>query len=71
MRKTVEIILHTLNYHHSLTVAIGGESHVLQCLGCNLHFFHLSNLGENRVVGRCRLSLHWHDLQLWVDICEE
>ena len=68
--QTVEVVFHTLYYHHSLTVAIGGECHVLQSLGGDLHLGHLTNLGEQRVVGRSRLALYGYYLQLRVDICK-
>ena len=71
MGETVEVVLHTLDYHHGLAVAVCGKSHVLKCLGGNLHFGHLTNFGEQRVVGRSCLALHGDNLQLRVDISEE
>ena len=69
--KFIEVILHALHRHHRLMAVIDGERLVLHALRSHGHVGIGFHLREDRVVGRSRLALHRHHLELRVDVGEE
>ena len=66
-----EVVVHSHNGHHLLSVAIYSQTLVLKHVGVYTHFGHLAYLVEQWVVGRSRLALRRHKFNLWVEVGEE
>ena len=71
MGELVEVVIDTLDGDHRLTVAINGQRQIGHALSGHLDLRQLTNLGEHRVVGRCRLALYGCQLYLRVESGEE
>ena len=70
-RHTFEIVVNAHHPHHGLLALVYGERLVLHTLRRHVNLRQLSHLLQQRVVGRCRLSLCRHEFYLRVEGCEE
>ena len=66
-----EVVVHAHECHHLLLSAIYCQSLVLHTFRGDRHLGLPAKLGEQRVVGRCRLAFCGCHLYLGVEVCEE
>ena len=66
MRLVAEIIIHTLDGNHRLTVLIDSQRLIFHTLCCNIYLRQLANFGQDRVIARRRLTFCRNEFQLWI-----
>ena len=66
-----EVVVHTFYRHHGLLAVVDGQCHVLHSTRSHVDLRKMTDLCEDRIIGRYGLALHGHHLQLRVEVREK